>query len=270
MPSAEAMLGGHLKMCRKSADYRSQTALADQLGTSETVIAKAESGERPPTDSVYQDWMAKCQVKGQLRLAVDDLWTLARSQTNPVAAQTKPWLRLEQDAHTLRYWAPLLIPGPAQTADYARELFIAWRNPKDQLDELVAERVARQPILDSPEGPDVTIVLWERVLDSPIGTAETMRGQIARLVDLCDHPRIHLHVLPSTVGAHMGLSGSIDLATTSTTETLLIEGYPEPVLTSDEMRVRAASATFNTIRSDALRREESRKTLVEAMERWSS
>lgn len=267
--SADTLLGARLKMCRREAGYRSQGDLAAQLGTSETVVAKAESGERPPTDNVYEDWMAECHVDGHLRLAVDDLWILARSQADPVAAQTKPWLSLEQDAHTLRYWAPLLIPGPAQTAAYARELFLAWRNPKEYVDEMVAGRVARQPILDAPEGPDVTIVLSECVLDYQIGTAETMRDQIARLVDVSDCPRVHLHVLPANSGAHMGLSGSLDLATTSTTETLLSEGFPEPVVTSDEVRVRAASATFNTIRSDALRRAESRRALVEAMERWS-
>lgn len=268
--SAGAALGAQLKMCRKTAGYGSQAALAGRLGTSETVIAKAESGERPPTDSVYKAWMAECQVSGQLRLAVDAIWVLARNQADPAAAQMVPWFELEQAAHTLRYWAPLLVPGPAQTEDYARELFIAWRNPRDRIEELVATRMSRRSILDGAEGPDVTIVLWERLLDSPIGDPETMRGQLARLVDLCDHPRVHLHVLPTSTGAHMGLSGSIDLAAASTAETLLIEGYPEPVVTSDPDRVRAASATFNTIRSDALRRAETRDVLVKAMERWSS
>lgn len=267
--SADAVLGAHLKICRREAGYRSQGDLATELGTSETVVAKAESGERPPTDRVYQDWMAKCHVDGHLRLIIDDLWTLARNEADPAAAQMEPWFKLEQDAHTLRYWAPLIMPGPVQTAEYARELFIAWRNPEEQLDELVAIRTARRSILTDPDGPDVTIVLSERILDYLIGTPEVMRAQMALLVDLCDCPRAHIHVLPASSGAHMGLSGSIDLATTSTTEVLLIEGSPEPVVTSDETRVRTASTMFNTIRSDALRQAESRKVLVEAMERWS-
>jgi hypothetical protein len=112
--------------------------------------------------------------------------------------------------------------------------------------------------------------VWERALTTLIGSAEIMRDQIARLLELSERTNIHFHVLPSSIGANMGLGGRIDLAATATAELLLMEGFSETVVTADNAQVRRASATFNTVRSDALPRAESRAMLAKAMEAWNT
>ncbi len=47
-----AFLGGKLKQARINAGFSSQEALATKLGFDRTVITKAETGDRPPTDDV--------------------------------------------------------------------------------------------------------------------------------------------------------------------------------------------------------------------------
>ena len=47
-----AFLGGELRRARLAAGFSSQDALAGKLGFDRTVIAKAETGERPPTVDV--------------------------------------------------------------------------------------------------------------------------------------------------------------------------------------------------------------------------
>lgn len=267
--SIAAALGQQLKFSRVAAKFSSQVALGDKLGVDGTLIAKAESGARPPSEQLYKAWMAECGVGGQLRSALDAMWILARSKEDPVSQQTVPWVEAEEQAHTLRYWAPILVPGLVQTPEYARTLFVAWGHDKDRVDEMIATRMERRSILERPDPPDVTIILWDRVLPTLIGSAEIMRDQIARLLELSERPHVHIHVLPTSVGANMGLSGQIDLAATDTAEVLLMEGFSENVVTADNAQVRRASANFNSVRSDALPRVESRAALLEAMEAWN-
>jgi hypothetical protein len=68
----------------------------------------------------------------------------------------------------------------------------------------------------------------------------------------------------------MGLGGPIDLAMTDAAELLLMEGFSETIVTADTAQVRRASATFNTVRSDALPRAASRAVLQKAMETWDA
>lgn len=272
MPEASisAALGQQLKYSRSAAGFPTQAALAARLGVDDTLIAKAESGARPPTEPVYKAWMDECGVGGQLRSALDAMWILARNQDDPRAARMVPWGETQMQAHTLRYWAPLLIPGLVQTANYARTLFTAWGHGKDRVEDWVAKRMERQSVLDRPDPPDVTIIVWDRVLTTLIGSAEIMRDQLALLLEITERPHIHFHVLPSSTGAHMGLGGQIDLATTDTSEVLLMEGFSENLVTADITQVRRASATFNTVRSDALPRAGSRAALLEATEVWNT
>jgi transcriptional regulator with XRE-family HTH domain len=50
--SPPAFLGAELRRARLAAGFSSQEALAAKLGFDRTVVAKAETGERPPTQDV--------------------------------------------------------------------------------------------------------------------------------------------------------------------------------------------------------------------------
>ena len=136
--------------------------------------------------------------------------------------------------------------------------------------ERLEVRMARQAILERPDPPDITIVLWEPVLHHQIGTGETMREQMARLVALSDMPTVTIQVLPSFQGANRGLGGAIQLAATADApELLLSDSLVEDHLTNDPELVRRASSIFNNVRADALNRTGSRDILMEAVDRWS-
>lgn len=153
--SPAVFLGRELKRARIAAGFKSQDALAARLGFDRTVITKAESGGRPPSDDVLTAWCEACEFDIDLfsRLAV-----LARSGDGPIPTWFEDSLEAERQATMLRIWQPLLIPGLLQTADYARELFlVAQTDTSDEtIDALVAARLARQVILDQadPAGND--------------------------------------------------------------------------------------------------------------------
>jgi hypothetical protein len=268
--SVSAALGEQLRLCRLAAGFTSQPALGAKIGTHETVIAKAETGERPPTEDVYGTWTDTCGVTGQLRSALDSLWRLARSKDGPVKVWVAPWFETEAKAHSLRYWSPVIVPGIVQTTDYARALFSAMGLDDEKISEFIEVRMGRQAILNRPDPPDVTMVLWEPVLRNLIGSPEVMRDQLARLLDLSRGPHVHIHVLPSGIGANAGLGGAINLAATDAFEHLLSDGLVEDVVTAEIGLVRRASSTFNDVRSDALPRVQSRAVMTEAMEAWSN
>ena len=265
-----ALLGEHLRRARIASGYRSQDALASALGTDRSVVTKCETGERPPNVSVLTAWLDACEITGQLRAVLEGLSKLARTREGPVKQWVAPWFETEAKAHTLRYWAPVIVPGLVQTPAYARELFAAMGQDEGKVSELTEVRMGRQAILDRPDLPDVTIALWEPVLHHLIGSPEVMRNQLARLVELSARPRILIHILPGKLGANAGLGGAINLAATGdAAELLLSDGLVEDQLTNDPALVRKASTTFNGVRADSLPRSDSRNVIMEAMERWS-
>jgi hypothetical protein len=165
----------------------------------------------------------------------------------------------------------VIVPGLVQTEAYARELFGAMGLDDAKVAEFLEVRMGRQAIIDRPDPPDITIVLWEPVLNHQIGSRAVMREQLARLVDMSRRPAITIHILPSSLGANPGLGGAINLAATDDApELLLSDGLVEDQLSQDPAVVRKARATFTNVRADALNRPDSRNMLTEAMERWSN
>jgi hypothetical protein len=263
-----AFLGQQLKDIRAAVGYPSQDLFAPVLAKDRSVIGKAESGEYPPTEQVLRDWLDACGVNGRLRLVLEGMARVARVRQDPVRLRTVPWFEGEAKAHTLRYWAPVLVPGLLQTEDYARALYVAMGHDGEKVADLVEGRMKRQEILSRPEPPDVTVVLWEPVLHHMIGSPGVMRAQLERLADLSH--RIMVHILPGRVGANAGLGGAINLAAADDApELLLSDGLVEDSLTSEPLLVRRASATFNSVRGDAVPRVESRAMISEAMEAWN-
>ena len=53
------------------------------------------------------------------------LTELARGAAGPVPNWFEDWLEAEAEAQGLQVWSSMLIPGLLQTAEYARELFLA-------------------------------------------------------------------------------------------------------------------------------------------------
>jgi transcriptional regulator with XRE-family HTH domain len=262
-----AFLGAELRRARLAAGFSSQDALAARLGFDRSVIAKCETGDRPPTPDVLSAWCSACQIGDTEmfgRLAV-----LARRADGAVPAWFEGWLEAEGQAHTLRYWSPLLVPGLLQTADYAGRLFLAAGSSDDQAAELTGARLARQAILERPDPPQVVFVLDETVLRRMIGSAVIMADQLEHLAAVGELMNVSIHVLPAS-DANAGLSGSFGLASADgQPDTLLLETVEDRV-TQDRSLVRRAAVIFDLVRRDALPRVPSRNLIWEAAEQWKT
>jgi len=261
-----AFLGAELRRARLAAGFSSQDALAARLGFDRSVIAKAETGDRPPSADVLTAWCSATELDADHygRLAV-----LARRADGAVPTWFEGWLEAEREAHTLRVWSPLLVPGLLQTAGYARALFLAAQFTDDEANEMTDARLARQVILDWPNAPQVTVVLDETVLQRQIGSPVTMAEQLEHIASTAELRNVNIHILPAS-DANAGLSGSFSIAgADSLPETLLMETV-EDHTTQDRALVRRAAVIFDLVRRDALPRVPSRAFILEASEQWKT
>ena len=263
----KAFLGDELKRARIAAGFSSQDALAVRLGYDRTAVTKIERGDRAPAPEMLTAW---CELCGLDPEHFGRLGVLARRADGPVPTWFEDWLKAEAEAHTLRFWQPLIVPGLFQTAEYAQELFLAAGADDAKADELVAVRLERQAILDRAEPPHVVAVLGESVLHGLIGTPAIMSDQLSQLADAAGRVNVQVQVLPSARGANAGLSGGFALASCDGTSDVLRMEAVEDVTEERRPIVRHATLNFDLVRGDALPREESRMLILEAAEQWKT
>jgi transcriptional regulator with XRE-family HTH domain len=265
-----AFLGAELRRARLAAGFSSQEALAGRLGFDRSVVAKAETGERPPTADVMAAWCLACQLDEDLfgRLA-----RLARAADGPVPTWFEDWLEAEGAAQSLRIWSPTLVPGLLQTAEYARALFLAGQTDTsdEAIDALVAARLDRQAIFDRADPPDTVVVLDEAVLHRLIGSAPVMHDSLLQVAELSRRPYLVVQVVPAANGANAGLGGAFDIAgADGMPDTLRMEGVEDQTIEKRSL-VRKAAVAFDRVRADALPRAASHDLILRlADELWKT
>jgi len=195
--SAAAFLGAELCRARLAAGM-SQDQLARAAGFDRTVITKAETGERPPTEEVTAALVEALDLDEVMgRLAV-----LARKSRGMYPDWFAGWVEAEKVARALWFWAPLLVPGMFQTEAYARAILAAdperGEDP-EELEALVQGRLERQQVLLRPRSPVLTVIVDEAVLHRGIGGPKVMHDQLVHLAEASERPRIYVHVVPSGV-----------------------------------------------------------------------
>jgi transcriptional regulator with XRE-family HTH domain len=262
-------LGAELRRARLAAGYSSQEALAARLGYDRSVIAKAETGERPPSPEVADAIEAELFPAGPSGF-VGRLAALARRAGGPVPSWFESWLEAERDAHMLRLWSPLLVPGLLQTAGYARALFLATGLDEDAAQEHVSVRLDRQAILERPHPPHVVTVLDQSVLHRLIGSPQVMADQLMHIAELSERPDLSVQVIPADTGANAGLSGAFDLASSEGGPEVVRMEAVEDVTVESRSLVRKAANIFVRVQADALPRAASRTLILEAAEQWKT
>jgi len=271
--SAKALLAQLLRAARQQSTYRTQESLAGAIGKERTTVGKNEQGDRVPALDVLGDTLTACGVTGLAETAIRGVWWLAKltEEDAPVKIWFVGWVEAESKAHTVRYWSPLLMPGIVQTPEYAYELFRATGRTHERAGQEVDARTRRQAILDQQDPPTVIIVLWEPVLFHQVGTAEVMRGQLAKLLEISQRPGVLVHVLPSAVGANAGLGGPVSIASvTGKPDVILTSSMLEDVVTADVPQVRAASTTFEVVRGVSANIMDTRRIISEAITAWEN
>ena len=181
-----------------------------QRGQSGDVVARWLNRSR---SSISRLENAESQLKESEAAILDERWNTgglfgvllwyARLGHDP--NWNKTYLAFEQRASEIRMYGGQLIPAYFQTPDYARALLKAGRSKI--LEKAVEDRISRQSILHRHDAPELWVLLAETVLAPLVGGADTMRKQLAQLLELSELPHVVLRIVPNSAGANEGLDG---------------------------------------------------------------
>jgi transcriptional regulator with XRE-family HTH domain len=250
-----------------------RAALSETGHTTESLAAKVGVDPKTSARWLAEDRIPHARTRATAAAAlgreVSDIWpdTARRREL----AWFRPWAEIERDATSFRWYEPTVLPGLLQTEAYARAVLVgAGLVARDDVERLLAARLARQGVLRRDHPPQFMAVIDEGVLRRPIGGPAVMREQLRAIVAACAEPHVRVQVVPSSIGAYAGLSGPFVLATT---EDHRIAGYLDNLLKGQVVNgtneIAAILAAWEAIRGEALSHWQSVDLIKEVAETWT-
>lgn len=200
-------LGLRLRNLRKDAGLTGRE-LAVATGWHFTRISKLEHGVQAPSDADIRVWCAACGAEDQVAdliaqaRAIESMYVEFRRRARSGVKQLMlAFQKTYERAEQFRIYEHNAIPGLFQTADYTRAMLSFWMrflNTDNDIDEAVAARLERQSIIYESRRK-FTVVLEENALRTWFGSAETMAGQLDRLLSLMSLPNVALGIVPAMI-----------------------------------------------------------------------
>lgn len=196
-------LGADLRRLREQRSLRLDE-VADQLGVAASTLSRIETGKAPTRTSYLtllldlygvDDAAERRRLLDAAREGQRKGWWTGFDEVLPAGAGT--YLGLEAAASRLRAFAAQLVPGLAQTADYARAAIAAVRPglTAEQAERLAAVQRRRQDALGGDDPVRLDLVLDESVLLRAVAPPGVMREQLGRLAGLGRQRGITIRVL---------------------------------------------------------------------------
>jgi len=259
--SARHLFGHVLREHRETARM-SQDELSRIIPWSKASIARVEKAQQ-----IIPDGMATALDAAFGTRQFSDLYLLARKEAHPDWVRQR--MEFEARAIAIAEYSPQLMPGLLQTEEYARAVF-SIGNPKataEEIDDLVAARMARQSLLTSSTPPMHALIVDEAVLRRIVAGTEVMRSQLARLADYADTATSTVQVVPYEQGAHELMGGSLALFTLdSGLQVAWEEGITTGTLLEDTDSVRALQWRYDRLRSSTWSPGRSAELILSVME----
>ncbi|GGO49825.1 MULTISPECIES: helix-turn-helix domain-containing protein [Streptomyces] len=151
------------------------------------------------------------------------------------------YLPFEAAADSLRTYHPIIMPGLLHTEEYADALSTPEVSDPGTRRRLVEFRTARQErVFDESGIGDLHFVVDESALRRQIGGPSVMRAQLQRLIEVAEHPRATLQVLPYSAGALLSTQNAFVLLGFKDDDDLIyLESAQSVVATRDDYEMVA-------------------------------
>jgi hypothetical protein len=177
----------------------------------------------------------------------------------------RDWREYEDKAATLHTWAPGILHGLLQTADYARDLIRVQPGVTDEiLSARIASRAERQRrVLMRDDPPSVCCIIDHMALYRLVGSPEIMATQMRHLSAVGTRENVTLQVLPAAT--HPATQSGFIVTESAAYTEHVIGGftYTEPETVTRLERL------FDTLRSECYRASESAAIIRKAGETWT-
>ncbi|WP_406489124.1 helix-turn-helix domain-containing protein [Streptomyces phaeochromogenes] len=250
--------GFELRRHREAAEL-TQKQLGDIVNYTGSLVGQIETARKLPTQEFSERVDAALGTGGLLSRLVA---LVMRSQ---LPAWFQQVAELEARAAEMCTFHTHLVHGLLQTEAYARA--VLGTLDQTELDDRTSVRLARQRIFEKSEPPVLWAVISEAALYQKIGGPETMRGQLAHLLNFEHKPRINIQVLPFSAGAHAGLTGSFNLYRfASDPDIVYTEGYGSGHPTANPDTVKDCSLRYDHLQAAALSLRDSAELIRRVME----
>ncbi|MEU5691143.1 helix-turn-helix transcriptional regulator [Actinosynnema sp. NPDC020468] len=233
------------------------------IGCSESKVSRLETGKRglhvdevaailgflqaPPT--LRQELLALVQA------GEDRNWHVISSGKLPT--NWKEFMTFEAEASALYNFEPVLVPGLAQTPDYARAAIHSAnsRFTPTEVDALVATRMGRQVNLGRK---NVHLIMDETALRRPLGDPAMMRAQLNHLLALATRASVILQVVPFDAPGHPGISGPMTrMEFPDQPDLLYEEGRTSGMFMEDKIHIEGAKIAWQALLDVAWSTDES-------------
>ncbi|MGW5125545.1 helix-turn-helix domain-containing protein [Streptomyces sp. NPDC004069] len=170
-------------------------------------------------------------------------------------------LTLEDEAVREDHFSCVYVPGLLQTRAYSTALQKANEIPlqPSEIERLVDIRMKRQEILNRPKPPRLWAILDESVIRRVVGSPETMKEQLGRLLQANESPHITLQVLPFSKGAHSAALGSFVIlgGTESALDVVYVDFHTGSLFLEKDEELERYRLAFEYLRAQALDMEAS-------------
>ncbi|MEV6653815.1 helix-turn-helix transcriptional regulator [Streptomyces sp. NPDC051219] len=261
--AAWEFFGAELKQRREAAGF-TQAELGVRVFVSGGYIGQFEQAIRKPQLDVAERIDEVLQTDGIFERMCRKLINDSRYAEYFAAVA-----ELEALARKICMFAPTVVPGLLQRAEYARAVTVAANPFVDDayVEEKVSARLERARILEGPTRPEYWAILHENVLRVPVGSPAGMARQLAHIAALGRERRVLVTVVPCAAGAHASMAGMLqlmefeDAPPTAYTETSFAGN-----LVDDPAVVKRAQRAYDLLRVAALSPEASLALLESAAE----
>ncbi|MET8176505.1 helix-turn-helix domain-containing protein [Streptomyces clavifer] len=201
-----AAVGRQIKAWREAAGMRAGEFGA-AIGYGEDLVYKVEGGRRIPRPEFLDRADEVLGAGGKLAMMKGDVGEVRYPK------KVRELAKLEERAVEMGLYSNHNIHGLLQTTEYARALF-EMRRPaysQDEVDRVLAARMARQTVFERSPAPALSFVQEEVTLRRPIGGTLVLRGQLERLLQAGQLRNVEIQVMPTSREDHAGMDGAVEV-----------------------------------------------------------
>jgi transcriptional regulator with XRE-family HTH domain len=208
-------LAAQLRELREAAGL-TQEDVSERTGKDRSTLYRLESAQQRPQRSTLIQLLDLYGVgeprRGELLAVLKDAgqrgWMRPFRSELPEAYSD--YIAFEDEARSISNYESLFVPGLLQTEAYARaQLRGTWPSAGEaDIENRVAARMERQPVLSKHGAPKLWAIMDEAALRRLVGGRDVMREQVTRLLEARSLPNVTIQVIPYSAGAHPGMDGS--------------------------------------------------------------
>ncbi|WP_155060313.1 helix-turn-helix domain-containing protein [Streptomyces blattellae] len=200
-------VGKVIKMWREQKGL-TQAELGAAIGYSEEQVSSVERGRRAPKAQFLEAADQVLGAGGMIAGLTKDV------EEARYPKKVRDLAKLEGEAVEICAYDNSVVNGLLQTEDYLRAVFGSRRPAfsEDEVERLVAARLARQGIIDGQQMiPALSFVHDEATLRRRVGGRMVLRQQLERLLEIGQMRNVEMQVLPMDREDNAGLGGPFHL-----------------------------------------------------------